>query len=162
METKLNGFTLAEMLVTLALTSIMLTFAFLGYGNIQRLLRQFSDQGTFITELNVLNERLDLFTKQPGTITQSSEGMFSMEGDSLNYSLELHEKTILFRCAERTDTFHLAPLHAEVKYEPLNTSAASLVNRISFDIYYRQQKFHLVFSKTYDAYTKLMLEKEND
>lgn len=150
------------MMVTLALTSIMVTLAFLGYGNLSRLLKQFSDQGHFIIEMNSLNERLHSMAASPGSIEMPAEGIFKINSDSLEVVAEIKQEAILLKHRDRADTFHLATKNLEVTFEKKDEFANPLVKTFAFDVYYQEQKFHLSCSKIYDAYTLLKKERENE
>src|SRR5438552_3463661 len=104
---KIKAFTLAEMLVTLALTSMMVSFAYLGFNQLGRLLKYQEDQGYFITQFNELQKRLLVMSQNDGKLYLVSETEFLFEGDSLHCTLDLGNDEILMVQGNRSDTFHL-------------------------------------------------------
>ncbi len=160
---KIKAFTLAEMLVTLALTSIMIMFCYLSFNYLQQLLNQFRQQSFFITQLNELKKRGDALTTQPVLILKENDEKIVFKADSGESRLEFGEKNLLMTRAGRTDTFHLAGEKLNCGFEAFSNPLWQnrLVNQVEFDIYFQKQKFHLTFHKNYDAVTKLNLEKQN-
>lgn len=160
---RLKAFTLAEMLVTLALTSLLVTFCYLGYNYIQQLLNQFGQQNLFVTQLNELNKRGTALANVPGTILAEGENRLIFRSDSSESRLEWKEDKILLSRFGKTDTFYLAARPPVFTYEALRNPLwqNKLVSRFEFDIYFQKQKFHLTFHKNYDAFTKLKLEQDN-
>lgn len=159
---KIPGFTLAEMLVTLALTSMMITFCYLSFNYTQHLLSQFNRQSYFITQLSELKKRGDRLMHAHSLMLQEDEKKIIFKSDSSEHSLEFTEELILMRHAAQTDTFHLAPKKISISYEAFSNPAwqHKLVNTLELDVYFQKQNFHLVFRKRYDALTRLQLEKE--
>jgi prepilin-type N-terminal cleavage/methylation domain-containing protein len=160
-DKKLKAFTLAEMLVTLALTSLLLSFCYLSFNYVQQLLQQFSRQSFFITQLNELNKRSNLLMEAPGIVIKESEGLI-FRSDSIDQSIKFTETSILITRFGKTDTFFMAADRPRCSFELLGNPAWQnrLVNQLEFDVHFQHQKFHLAFHKTYDAGTKLNLEKE--
>lgn len=158
---KLHGFTLAETLVTLALTSVMVTMAYLGFGQVQRLLKQFADQNYFITRLSELNKRFVSLQSLNGLLTETEHEKFVMNTDSAYYVISLAQENILLERSGHVDTFDLAPLDLRVAYEKTTHPEIKLVNKIDFDVSYRRQKFHVQLIKQYDAFTHLKFELEH-
>lgn len=159
--TKLKAFTLAEMLVTLALTSILLSFCYLSFGYIQQLLQQFSKQSFFITQLNELNKRTNLLMQGPGIVIKEADRLI-FRTDSLDHSIAFTEEAILLKRFGQTDTFFMAPQQPACTFETLGNPLWQnrLVNGLELDVYFQKQKFHLTFHKNYDALTKLQLEQQ--
>jgi prepilin-type N-terminal cleavage/methylation domain-containing protein len=161
---KIPGFTMAELLVTMALTSLLVSFAYMGFNYIDRLLKQYREQSHFINQLSELKTRLNLLSSLPGTITKENENTFVFKTDSSVSHLKLKTEYVLLERFNRTDTFLLKPTDTKTSFETMNHTEwrNRLINQIEFDIYFQKQKFHLIFSKKYDAFTKLELEKENN
>ena len=159
----IKAFTLAEMLVTMALTSLLAGFCYLGYTNIQRMLGQQSRQNSFITTLNVFTTRTGRLMQSCNRAILEQDRKLIFYCDSVKTSLQFGENNILMSRFGRTDTFYLKPGGLQLGYEPLQNAAWQnrLVNRLELDVYYQEQSFHLDFRKMYDALTKLGLEKEN-
>jgi prepilin-type N-terminal cleavage/methylation domain-containing protein len=159
---KIKAFTLAELLVTLALTSIMVTLSYMGLNYIQKLLFQYQDQNTFITRLNDLNKRLDFSFDEALSVQKEGERSLILRKDSSETKVEFGPYYILTVKNNRTDTFMLDAKDLKIENESLNeTVQEQLIKKVEFDIYFQKQKFHLTFSKNYDAYSKLMLETKD-
>jgi prepilin-type N-terminal cleavage/methylation domain-containing protein len=159
---KIKAFTLAEMLVTLALTSIMVTFSYLGLSQMHKLLFQYSDQNLFITQLNELNKRAAFLFEEANSVQKKSETELVFKTDSAESKIVFHPSYILTIKNNKTDSFRLENKGLKIENEELVIeSQISPVKRIEFDIYFGKQKFHLIFIKNYDAYSKFMIETEN-
>lgn len=160
-DKKLKAFTLAEMLVTLALTSMLLGFCYLSFNYVQQLLHQFSRQSFFITQLNELNKRTGLLMSGPGMVTRENDHLV-FRSDSVSQAIDFKENSILMTRFGKTDTFFMAAQKLSYHYETLSHPRWQnrLVNSLDFDVFFQDQKFHLAFRKDYDAGTKLNLEKE--
>lgn len=160
---KIPAFTLAELLVTLALTSLVAGFSYLGYNLIQKLLKQYSDQNLFITQITALNSRLNILSMQTGYVLKEGDNKFSFNADSTQSYIEFKPKAILLGYNNKTDTFNLKPEKLETSFETINTVSMQnkLVNKVDFYVYFEKQKFYLSFYKNYDAASKLILQKES-
>lgn len=157
---KLKAFTISELMVTLALTSIMTVFAYMGYNYIGRLLKQFNEQSTFINQLSELDKRFALVSVSPGEITSNGDNTFHIQSDSAQYALEFKEHYILFGRTGMADTFHLEAANIVTELEPERFNSA-LIRKISFEVDFERQKFNLQLTKVYDAVSKLKRELEN-
>jgi prepilin-type N-terminal cleavage/methylation domain-containing protein len=157
---KLKGFTLSELMVTLALTAILLSFSYMGFNYLQKLLFQYSEQNNFITEINELKKRFEILSSSPGKILQVSESRFEIESDSAFHEMNFNPHFILFSHANSIDTFHFEAKNIKVDLEKINSPGInrSLVKNVAFEILYKQQLFHLCLSKNYDAFSKLTFE----
>lgn len=159
---KIKAFTLAEMLITLALTSIMVSFAYLGLSQLDKLLVQYSDQNLFITQLNELNKRTMILFDQAQSIEKVSETEIVFKTDSSESKLRFNPSFILTVRNNVADTFKLENKELNIVNEELTAeSPGILVKKMEFNIYFGKQKFHLIFIKNYDAYSKLMIETDN-
>lgn len=159
---KIKAFTLAEMLVTLALTSVLVLFSYLGLSQIQKLLFQYRDQHLFITQLNELNKRgTALFTKA-NSIQKLSENTLVFRTDSSESKLIFNPQYILTVNNNQTDSFKVENKGLKTGNEELMSDLQiELVNKAEVEVYFGKQKFHLTFIKNYDAYSKLITETEN-
>ncbi len=157
---KIRAFTISELMTTLALTGIMLSFVYMGYTYIQRLLKQFNEQSYFITQLNELNKRFIYLSNQHSEIIFLDDNKFSIKTDSSEYILKFDKKNILVTKESLTDTFKLEALDIKTDFEPLASALPELrlVKAIRFDVLFQKQRFNLVFTKQYDAYSKLKHE----
>ncbi len=161
---KIKGFTISELMVTLALTGIITSFAYLGFNYTQKLLKQFNEQNHFISQLNELNKRFTLLSNSANEIIKESDSKYLIKSDSSYCSLEFGVETILMNKTGFVDTFHLKTVNLEFNFEKLNNPAweAKLVNSLSFNVLFEKEKFRISLNKHYDAYSKLKLETENN
>jgi len=160
---KLPGFTMVELLVTMSLSSILVVFAYMGFNNTQSQLKQYSLQSRFIADYNEFNKRIDLLSQAKGIITADNE-KYLFTDDSVHASISLANSFILVSKNNQADTFHLEITGVKPFYEPMNNPSWQnrLINRLEFEIVFDKQKFCLVLIKNYDAYTKFIIEKENN
>jgi prepilin-type N-terminal cleavage/methylation domain-containing protein len=153
---KIRAFTLAEMLVTLALTSVMVTFSYLGLTSIQKLLVDYKNQNSFISKMNELNKRIDFLFTKANTITKVANEKIVFNADSAESKVIFESNYILTVKDNVTDTFQFGPKGMKITYEEITeNSSIELIKGLEFDIYFKKQKFHLTFSKNYDAFSKL-------
>lgn len=155
---KIKAFTLAEMLVTLALTSVLVTFSYMGLSSMQKLLVDYKKQNQFITQMNELNNRITLLFSNAHTVTKTSEEKVIFKTDSLESNIIFSDSYILTIKNNVSDTFHFEPKKLKITNEEMADDVGlSLIKSLEFDIYFQKQKFHLTFSKNYDAFSKLNL-----
>lgn len=161
---KICAFTLSELMVTLALTSLLVGFCYTGFNYTQKLLYQFNEQSDFLTQLTELNKRSFVFKNQVCIITKESDQKFRIKNDSVNYSLDFRSRYLLVGRNSATDTFMLETTEIKTSFEVLNNPVwkDKLVNGIEFDVIFQKQKFHLGFRTSYDSYTKLNLETQSE
>lgn len=159
---KIKAFTLAEMLVTLALTSIMVIFSYMGLSQLNKLLVQYRDQNIFITELNELNKRTSFLFNEANSIQKISETELIFRTDSAESKVIVDPSFILTVKNNKTDTFKLENKGLKIVNEEIASEASiSLIKKLEVDIYFGKQKFHLIFIKNYDAFSKLKIETAN-
>ena len=158
-----KGFTLAEVLVTLALTSLAITFAYTTLTYVQKLFFTYKTQNRFITEYVNFKSRMQYESLNAQTIIEASENKFIVKRDSSTIELEILEKVILLKNAQHCDTFHIEAKKITKEYELMTnpTYQNKLLNFLSFEIDYTKQKFNFYFYKNYDASVKLKLDKIN-
>lgn len=155
---KIKAFTLAEMLVTLALTSVLVTFSYLGLNSMQKLLVDYKNQHQFITQMNELNKRINLLFINANTITKLSDEKIIFNADSTESKVIFSDRYILTIKNNVSDTFHFDPKKLKITNEEMSEPVyIALIKNLEFDIYFQKQKFHLTFSKNYDAFSKLEL-----
>lgn len=156
---KLKAFTLAELLITLALTAIMVTFSYMGLNHIQKLLYQYNDQSLFITQINELNKRISFSFNNADQIQKLGENKLILKSDSSENLIEINPNYILTIKNNQTDSFKVETKVLTIEKEELSAGqSVELVKKLEFDIYFQKQKFHLTFNKKYDSYSKLMIE----
>jgi len=158
---RVNGFTLAEVIVTLALTSMAITFAYGTLTYVQKLFFSYKDQNRFMQEFTAFKQRMDHEALYSDYMMEQTEDHFAISRDSTHIELELKKDLVLMRKNGICDTFHFIAVHVKKHFElmpnsPLNNK---LVKCLSFEVEYSKQKFKFVFSKMYDASVKLKLEK---
>lgn len=161
---KIKAFTIAELMVTLALTGIMTSFAYLGFNYTQKLLHQFNEQNYFIVQLTELNKRLILLSSLAKEVTIENEKTFLLKSDTINCKIDFNPNYILLNKSGAIDTFHLETTDLKNEFELMNNPLweRKLVKHFQFDVLFKKEKFHLAFDKTYDAYSKLLLETQNN
>lgn len=155
---KIKAFTLAELLVTLALTTILITLAYSGLNYIQRLLKQSNEQSFFITQITELEKRINYQTILSREIKSDKDNELTFLTDSGTVNLVLSPKFILLKKENQTDSFLIESSGLQLEYESLNSNSGRLINGIAFDLDFRKQKFHCTFKKNYDGYSKFILE----
>lgn len=157
---KMKGFTLSELMVSLALTSIMVSFAYMGYNYTQKLLLQFREQNDFFVQFNELNKRFTVFSTSTSFITREDDSKFRIKTDSLDYELEFPGNGIIIKRPGLTDTFKLETKTIRFEPEIINNfnTTEQLVKKIDFEVLFKKEVFHIVLNKNYDAYSKLLIE----
>jgi len=156
-----KGFTITEVLVTLAITSIAITLSYSTLTYIQKLLYNYKAQNKFINEYTDLKKRLDYESAFAHLITEQKENTFLMQRDSATNVLEILDKTILIWNKNHCDTFHIEAKKVTKVYELMKNPAWAnrLVQSIEFETEFTKQKFNFYFYKKYDASVKLELDK---
>src|SRR4051812_3123530 len=101
----LKGFTIAEILVVLALTSISITLSYSTLTYVQKLFSSYKYQNKFLNEFTDLKKRLDYESLRSSSVIEESENTFLIRRDSLTSSLQLLDKVILVKRNEHCDTF---------------------------------------------------------
>lgn len=156
---KLKAFTMLELLISMALTSILVAFSYMGYNQMQKLFLMYAKQNEFITEYNQLNSILQLQAEKADEIEKIDEQHILFKKDSTTMHLEILPKSMVISYKQRIDTFHF-----EVKKTSFELQQANerLITGLSSDVFFENQKFRVSFSKQYDAESILnqVLEKE--
>lgn len=160
-EHKLDGFTLAEVIVTLALTSMALTFAYGTLTYVQKLFYSYKDQNRFMQEYTEFKKRMDHEALFCEYIIEIKESTFQIKRDSLLIDLEILKDVILVKNKKTCDTFHLVTSAIQKKYELMEEQnmANKLVRSLDFEVGFSKQKFNFCFDKNYDATVKLKLNQ---
>jgi len=157
----LKGFTLAEVIVTLALTSMVIVFAYGILTYVQKLFYSYKGQNRFIQEYTTFKERMDHEALYSAYITEQSETTFKIKRDSVIIDLEILSNVVLLKNGLVCDTFHFAALQLKKEYEkmPDTYSLNKLIKTLNFDVEFSKQKFSFMFEKDYDASVKLKLDR---
>lgn len=158
---KLHAFTLAEVIVALALTSMAIMFAYGTLTYVQKLFMNYKDQNRFIQEYSTFKERMDHEALYSEWVIQKNENTLSIKRDSSVISVEFLKNVILMKSEEACDTFHLTALDINKEYEEMHDQDMTnkLVKTLKFDVKFSRQKFSFYFYKQYDAFVKLKLDK---
>ncbi|MFO0355668.1 MAG: type II secretion system protein J [Sphingobacteriaceae bacterium] len=158
---KLDGFTLAEVIITMALTSMVIMFAYGTLSYVQKLFFSYKDQNRFLQEYTIFKERMDHEILYSEWILEGEENHFKIKRDSSFIDLEFLKNAILLRNNQVCDTFHFEPKLITREYEQMseNSTVKQLVHKMRFEIEFSKQKFSLSFTKHYDASVKLKLEQ---
>jgi prepilin-type N-terminal cleavage/methylation domain-containing protein len=158
---KVKGFTIIEVLVTLALTSIAITLGFATLNYVQKLFYDYKKQNKFIQQYTDLKWHLDVEKNRAERVIEISENNFEISRDSLNSNLILQGDKILLKRNDRCDTFFVKAENIKKEYLQLNNPKWSnkLVTSLKFESYYSKQKFIFYFYKDYDASAKLEMER---
>lgn len=161
MTHKLDGFTLAEVIITLALTSMVITFAYGTLSYVQKLFFTYKDQNRFMQEYTNFKVRMDHEALYCDWMMEQGENKFRIKRDSSFIDVEFLKHVILVRKAGNCDTFHLVPGTLKRRYEPMNnpTMTNKLVSALNFDMAFSKQTFSFCFLKNYDASVKLKLDE---
>ena len=151
-------------MVTLALTGIMTSFAYMGFNYTQKLLHQFNEQNNFIVQLGELNKRLNLLSVLVKEVTMENEKSFVLKSDSITCKIDFNSQYIVLNKAGVIDTFHLETAHLKNDFESITNPIweRKLINHFDFDVVFQKEEFHISFNKKYDAYSKLILETQNN
>jgi prepilin-type N-terminal cleavage/methylation domain-containing protein len=157
---KVNGFTLAEVIVTLALTSMVITFAYGTLTYVQKLFSSYRNQNRFMQEYTCFKERMDHEALYADWMMEQGENSYRIKRDSVFIDVEFLKTVTLLKNGVICDTFHLVPENLKKMYEPIGDPLMKnkLVRSLNFDIEYSKQKFSFSFLKNYDASVKLKLE----
>ena len=158
---KMKAFTLAELLVTLALTAILITLAYSGLSYIQRLLKQYNEQSFFITQITELEKRIGQQTLLAREIKSEKEQELVFRSDSGSVILFFDPKYILLKKNNQTDSFLIENSGLQLAFEKLSNDRVQLINALAFDLDFRKQKFHCIFRKNYDGFSKFILESKD-
>lgn len=141
-----------ELLVSMTLTGILVSFAFLGYNQIQKLFINYVEQSEFISDYNQLNKALATIGERAQLIEQADEDNISFKTDSNTIVLNITKEHLLLKFKSHTDTFHLASKEKRLQFVASeNLTTTKLVRSFECDVFFRSQKFRVSFHKQYDA-----------
>ncbi len=157
----LKGFTIAELLVVLILTSISITLSYSTLTYVQKLFSAYKNSNKFLNEWSDLKKRLDFESMKAERVTEEKENYFRISRDTVDSWLEIKEKLILLKHRETCDTFHIEVKNLKKKYEVLQNPlwANKLLTELQFETDYSKQKFIFSFIKQHSAALKLKLEQ---
>jgi len=163
MTYKQKAFTIAELLVVLALTSVSVTLSYGTLNYVQKLFTEYKKQNRFLNEYTELKQRMDYEALKADYITEEAENHFMIRRDSTSIELEIQEAVILLRRKGSCDTFHLISKNIRKEYETMNSAVdMRLLSKLKFETYFSRQRFNFCFEKHVDAAWKLKLEQQTD
>lgn len=158
---KIKAFTMAELLVTLALTAILITLSYSGLNYIQKLLQYYNTQSFFITQLTELDKRINYQSVLARQIYSEKENDITFVADSTRVDILFDPTCIVIKKENQADSFLLDNSGLKLTYEHLDNPTVSLISSFEFDVDFRKQKFHCIFRKNYDGYSKFILETKD-
>lgn len=159
---RLKGFTIAELLVVLALSSISISLSYGTLTYIQKLFSEYKKQNKFLNEYTDLKKRLNHESLNAHLVELEKENCFLLHRDSASSSLQLLEGKILLTRNDHCDTFHIEPKQIQVEFEQMTNPVwvNRLVHKLSFEMEFNKQKFTFCFYKDHSSSIKLSLDKE--
>ncbi len=141
-----------ELLVSITLTGILVSFAFFGYNQIQKLFINYVEQSEFISDYNQLKKALVTIEERAQLIEQTDENNISFKTDSNTIILNITKEHLLLKFRSHTDTFHLPCKEKRLQFiESNNLTSTKLVRSFECDVFFKSQKFRVSFHKQYDA-----------
>jgi len=156
----LKGFTIAELLVVMVLTSVSITLSYGTLTYVQKLFYEYKKQNKFLNEFTSLKNRLDLESLKADLVTESSTDHFEIKRDSTLGYLEILQDLILVKRNNVCDTFHIKATNIQKEYEKMNHPLWQnrIVRSIKFEVLFSKQKFNFSFHKEHSPALKLELE----
>lgn len=158
---QLKGFTIAELLVVLILTSVSITLSYSTLSFVQKLFSEYKKSNKFLNEFTDFKKRMDFESLKAEQIAEESENSISIKRDSVKANLEFKEHVILLKRNQHCDTFHFEAKKITKKYELIQNPLFSnkLIRELRFETEYGKQKFVFCFTKEHSASLKLKLEQ---
>lgn len=158
----LKGFTIAEVLVTLALTSLSVTFSYATLGYVQKLFVNYKTQNRFIQHYTDLKNRMELEARRSQLIIEEAENKFLIRQDTNTARLTILENAVILERNGRQDTFNMAARNIRIDYELMKNPVWTnkLINHLQFETEFSKQKFNFSVRKQYDSSVKMKLDKE--
>lgn len=156
---KQKGFTITELLVVLALTSISVTMSYSALNYVQKLFSEQKNQNRFLNEFTDLKQRLDHEALHSKTFTEENETTFGFRNDSLVAELRILEDVILLHKHGRCDTFHIRVGNIRREYAPMLHPAwiNKLISVLRIETKFTKQVFALRVEKEHSAAVRLGL-----
>jgi type II secretory pathway pseudopilin PulG len=160
-NTQLKGFTIAELLVVMILTSISISLSYTTLTHTQKLFNQYRNSLDFIKNYTSLQTRFNYESLYAERIVEEQENRFTINRDGINSLLEIKSNVILLIRNNRCDTFHFQVKNIAKKYEPMQNPVWSnkLLTELQFETEYGKQKFVMTLSKQHSASLKLKLDQ---
>ena len=159
-----KGFTLIEVLITIALSSITVTLAYNGLTYIQRMFYITKEQNSYLSHFALLKNRLDACEQNPGVMLTAGEDSFVFKGSDGAISFGYGKNGIWMSKGTRSDTLHaIVKLNRmEVVIFPNAQPEISVIRLLEFTVSHLGHNFNLVFAKKYDSQTLMKIELEQN
>ncbi len=149
---QIKAFTVLELMLSMALSAVLVAFAFMGFNQLQKLFHDYNQQSAFIAEIMQLNAAFTHLSDKAELIEKQDDKTLLFKSDSSQAQLIIQENSLLLKFSNHTDTFHLKPEKTELKTLNLSSEKSSnIVTQFDTDVFFRKQKFHVSFRKEYDA-----------
>ena len=148
---KIKAFTLLELLISLALTAVLVAFAFMSLGKIQYLFKLNHEQTKFINDITRFQQMLDVYSQTCNTVEKVNENQLVFKFDSTAAKINIETKYIILQKTHFTDTFFLPTQKPVIKTLTLSNelNQSNLVNRFETEVIFKNHKFRLSFRKQY-------------
>ncbi|MBL7932146.1 MAG: prepilin-type N-terminal cleavage/methylation domain-containing protein [Bacteroidia bacterium] len=161
---RLKGFTIVEVLVVLALTSLSVSLSYGALNATQELFSRYKAQNRFLNEFTELKRRCDYEALKAISIIEIGTNIFEIKRDSLPIKISVLDKRVLLFKGGICDTFHLEAKNLKIGYEEMANPLwqNKLVNELSFDVEFSKQKYIFSFTKSHDASVKLALDSQEN
>lgn len=159
---RLKGFTLAELLVVMALASVAITFSYQALMQVQKLFADYKRQNRFLNEVTDLKSRLAFEALKAEKIVEEEEGVYGIYRDSIKALLRVTDEQVLLKRQDRCDTFHVKAKVVGKNYEPMQNLQwqNKLLRELQLGIAFKEQTYLVVLGKEHSAEIKLRLETE--
>lgn len=155
----MKGFTLAEMMVTLALTGLLAMFAYKGLGYVQTMFQDYNKESSFISTVNALQERIEVLTAKQAILIQNNDRFVHLS-DTLNEYLKVADDYVLIGHLNKADTFKLKCTGLKVVHSN-SVSEFNVwrpVEKVEWTVTFKHQLFIFSLLKEYDGKTLLNYE----
>jgi prepilin-type N-terminal cleavage/methylation domain-containing protein len=150
---KLKGFTILELLVVMALSTLVLSFAYTSLRHVQKLFIGYKQQSAFISAATTFKDRLKRDFVFSDMIWELEPGHFKIESNKTVKELVFSNKTLVLTYEENSDSLLVDHIMAEVNYKNFDaeTGFNKLVERIKISFIYKEEEFSLNLKKDYPA-----------
>ncbi|MGZ3862802.1 MAG: PulJ/GspJ family protein [Bacteroidia bacterium] len=156
---KIRGFTIMEMLLALALTSMLITFSYLGLNSIyksfvlyQKTTKDINEYTDFCKELNTL------FYKSQ-YIFRNEKNIIFFENDNESFRLENTDKGVVVKSNNSViDSLKIKVEKAEFYWKKELQNNNGPINIVNFNIKFYDNTFNITFEKMYDSFTLMRLD----
>lgn len=160
MMKKLKAFTVLELIVSMAISTMLIGTCFLAYQIIINQFTNYKITSQRTQDIVLCNYLLTRDINMAGSISQPEQGVFRLENGKtiITYTFELG---YILRAKENSiDTFHLKTVDLETKEVTLLNSGGmqNLVTDMQFSLADEQEIFNLHFRKEYSPHILINAE----